>query len=203
MRRVVVAEFMSLDGIVQSPMYPDEDASNGFTHGGWARKYMDPAAMQWTIDNVVGADAYLYGRRTYEQFAAHWPHATPEEQSLAKPLNERPKYVASRSMKRLDWSNSELLPSDVVSGIKALKNQSGEYLMVTGSTELVRTLIEAGLVDELRLMIDPILLGGGKRIFPDDNAMRAWELSSSKTTSTGATLATYVLSPPTAGTPAR
>ena len=192
MRRVVVAEFMSLDGVVQSPMYPDEDPSNGFRHGGWNTKFMDPDAMRWTIDNVVGADGYLFGRRTYEQFAAHWPTAKPDEQALAKPLNERPKYVASRSLKQLDWSRSELLPVDVASGVAALKNQTGEYLMVTGSTELVRTLIEAGLVDELRLMIDPILLGGGKRIFPHDSAMRAWALSSSKTTSTGAVLATYV-----------
>jgi len=191
MRRVVVTEFMSLDGVVQSPMYADEDPSNGFAHGGWNMKFMDPEAMKWTIDNVVGAGGYLFGRRTYEQFAAHWPHATPEEQSLAKPLNERPKYVASRSLKRLEWSNSELLPSDVVSGVTALKNQAGGYLMMTGSTGLARALIEADLVDELRLMIDPVLLGRGKRIFPDDDAMRAFELSSSKTTSTGAVLATY------------
>jgi dihydrofolate reductase len=99
--------------------------------------------------------------------------------------------VASRSLKRLEWSRSELLPSDVVSGVTALKNQAGGYLMMTGSTQLARTLIEADLVDELRLMIDPVLLGGGKRIFPDDSAMRAFKLSSSRTTSTGAVLATY------------
>jgi dihydrofolate reductase len=136
----------------------------------------------------------LFGRRTYEQFAAHWPHATPEEQVLAKPLNERPKYVASRSLKRLEWSNSELLPSDVAGGVAALKSQTGDYLMVTGSAQLLQTLIGAGLVDELRLMIAPILLGGGKRIFPHDDAMRAFTLSSSKTTSTGAMLATYTAS---------
>ena len=191
MRKVVVVEFMSLDGVVQSPMYPDEDPSNGFTHGGWNMKFMDHESMKWTIDNVTGADGYLFGRRTYEQFARHWPHATPEEQVLAKPLNERPKYVASRALKQLEWDRSELLPADVPTGVAALKNQNGDYLMVTGSTELVRTLLGAGLVDELRLMIDPILLGGGKRIFPDDSALRAWELSSCKTTSTGAMLATY------------
>ena len=191
MRRVVVVEFMSLDGVVQSPMYANEDASNGFAHGGWNMKFMDPEAMQWTIDNVARADGYLFGRRTYEQFASHWPHASPEEQALARPLNERLKYVASRSLKRLEWERSELLPADVAAGVAALKNQDGGYLMLTGSTELAQTLIEAGLVDELRLMIDPVVLGGGKRIFPDDRAMRAWDLSSSKTTSTGAMLATY------------
>jgi len=191
MRRVVVTEFMSLDGVVQSPMYPDEDASNGFTHGGWNMKFMDHKSMKWTVDNVVAADGYLFGRRTYEQFASHWPKAGPDEQALAKPLNERPKYVASRTLKRLDWSGAELLSADVATAVAALKNQDGGYLQVTGSTELVHTLLEADLVDELRLMIDPILLGGGKRIFPDDRAMRAWELSASKTTSTGAMLARY------------
>ena len=191
MRKVVVVEFMSLDGVVQSPMYADEDPSNGFAHGGWNMKFMDADAMQWTVDNVVGAGGYLFGRRTYEQFAAHWPDATPEEQVLAKPLNERPKYVASRSQKRLDWNRSELLTADVAGGVAALKNQTGEYLMVTGSSQLVQTLMAAGLVDELRLMIDPIVLGGGKRIFPNDSTMRAFELSSAKTTSTGAMLVTY------------
>jgi dihydrofolate reductase len=191
MRKVIAVEFMSLDGVVQSPMYPDEDASNGFLHGGWNMKFMDHESMKWTIDNVTGADGFLFGRRTYEQFAKHWPNAGPDEQLVAKPLNERPKYVASRSMKRLDWSGSELLPADVATGVAALENQAGGYLMVTGSTELVRTLLAAGLVDELRLMIDPILLGGGKRIFPEDSAMHAWKLSSSKTTGTGAMLVTY------------
>ena len=192
MRKIVVNEFMSLDGVVQSPMYPDEDASGGFTHGGWNMKYMDAAAIQWTVDNVAGAGGYLYGRKTYEQFAKYWPHAKPEEQTIAQPLNERPKYVASRSLKRLDWNRSELLGEDTVTSVAALKNQDGGYLLVVGSTELVRTLLEAGLVDELRLMIDPVLLGGGKRFFPDDSSLRTWELSSSKTTSTGAMLATYV-----------
>ena len=191
MRRVVVAEFMSLDGVVQSPMYADEDPSNGFAHGGWNMKFMDPEAMTWTIDNVVGADGYLFGRRTYEQFARHWPNAGPEEQALAKPLNERPKYVASRSLKHLAWDRSELLPTDVPAGVAALKRQEGGYLMIPGSSELVHTLLDADLVDELRLMIDPILLGGGKSIFPDGNSLRTWELSSSRTTSKGAMLATY------------
>ena len=194
MRKVVVVEFMSLDGVVQSPMYPDEDASNGFTHGGWNMKFMDADAMNWTIDNVVRAGGYLFGRRTYEQFAAHWPTASAEEQVLAKPLNERAKYVASRSLTHLEWNRSEVLPRDVATGVGALKNQKGDYLMVTGSTELVRTLLEAGLVDELRLMIDPVLLGGGKKIFPDDSALRAFQLTWSKTTSTGAMLATYIQS---------
>jgi dihydrofolate reductase len=191
MRKLIVNEFMSLDGVAQSPMYPDEDASGGFLHGGWNMKYMDRRSMKWTVDNVTGAGGYLFGRRTYEQFAKHWPHAKPEEQMVAGPLNQRPKYVASRSLKQLDWNNSELLGKDVVTSVAALKNQDGGYLLVTGSTQLVHTLLEAGLVDELRLMIDPILLGGGKRFFPEDSSLRTWELASSKTTSTGAVLATY------------
>ncbi len=194
MRSVVVADFMSLDGIVQSPMYADEDPSGGFAHGGWARSYMDPQALEWTVENVTGAGGYLFGRRTYEQFAKHWPHAGPDEQVLAKPLRERPKYVASRSPMRLEWDGSEQLRGDAAAAVAELERQDGGYLLSMGSTELVHTLLAAGLVDEIRLMIDPILLGGGKRLFPDDAMLRAWKLATSTTTSTGAVLATYVRS---------
>jgi len=141
---------------------------------------------------VTGAGGYLLGRRTYDVFAAHWPNASQEEQVLARPLNERPKYVASRSLTvPLAWQNSRLLEGDVADAVAALKREDGRPLLAIGSTELVRTLMDRGLVDELRLMIDPVLVGGGKRIFRDDGALRSLRLVDSQPTTTGAILATY------------
>ena len=193
MRRVIVNEWMSLDGVVQGPSSRDEDPSGGFAHGGWHSRYFDERSMQWVVENVTGAGAYLLGRRTYEIFAAHWPSASDEEQTLAGPLNTRPKYVASTTLAEpLPWQNSTLLQGDVATAVAALKREEeGGDLLVIGSTELVRTLMEHGLVDELRVMIDPVVLGGGKRFFHDDGALRPLRLVDSEVTSTGAIIATY------------
>lgn len=192
MRKLIVTEWISLDGVVQSPAYPDEDRSGGFRHGGWHMPYFDDAAREWVLNNVTSAGGYLLGRRTYEAFAAHWPKASKEEQPLARPLNERPKYVASRSLSApLAWQGSTLLEGDAGEAVAALKRGDGGDLLVIGSTELVPALLARGLVDELRLMIDPVLLGGGKRIFRDDGALRALRLVESRPTSTGALLTRY------------
>ena len=192
MRNVIVSEWMTLDGVVQSPAYPDEDPDGGFGHGGWHVSYLDEAAMKWTTDNVVSAGGFLLGRRTYEIFAAHWPNATEQEQALAEPLNTKPKYVASRTLTEpLNWQNSSLLGGDAAEAVRALKRADGGDLLIVGSTELVQTLMQAGVVDRVRLMIDPILVGGGKRIFPDDRARKSLHLIDSQVTSTGAILATY------------
>jgi dihydrofolate reductase len=193
MRDVIVSDWMTLDGVIQAPAYPDEDRTGGFAHGGWHRAYIDEAAMKWTLQNVSSAGGFLLGRRTYETFAAHWPNAGEEEQPLAEPLNTKPKYVASRTLREpLQWQNSSLLSSDAVEAIRALKQEEGDDLLVLGSTELVHALMQASLVDQLRLTIDPILAGGGKRIFADDGALRPLRLVDSQITSTGAFLATYV-----------
>lgn len=192
MRKIIVTEWMSLDGVVQSPAYADEDSSGGFRHGGWHPRYFDDVSMKWVIDNVTGVGGYLLGRRTFDVFAAHWPTASKEEQVLAKPLNTLPKYVASRTLTApLAWQNSHLLEGDVARAVTALKREDGRDLLIIGSTQLVQTLIDHELVDELRLMIDPVVLGGGKRFFRDDGALRPWRLIQSQTTSTGAILATY------------
>lgn len=194
MSKLIVTEWISLEGVAQSPAHRDEDPSRGFRHGGWHLPYFDDTSMKWVLDNVTGADAYLLGRRTYEVFAAHWPNATPEERPLAEPLNRRPKYVASRTLTEpLGWKNSTLLQGDVGTAVAALKREARGDLLVIGSTELLHTLLKHDLVDELRLMIDPIVLGGGKRVFGDDGALRRLRLLHSQITATGAMLATYAL----------
>jgi dihydrofolate reductase len=149
-------------------------------------------SQEWVVDYLTEAGGFLLGRRTYEGFASHWPNASEEEQPVARPLNTKPKYVASRTLAEpLEWENSSVLRGDVVEAISALKQEGGDDLHVIGSVQLVGTLIDHGLVDEFRLMIDPIVLGGGKRLFPDDGALRGLRLEDSRVTTTGSILATY------------
>jgi len=190
--KIIADEWMSLDGVVQSPSGPDEDPSGGFPHGGWHMPYFDDAAQNFVIEGVAAADAYLLGRGTYEIFAAHWPKVGADEQILAGPLNSKPKYVASTTLSApLDWANSSLLSGDVPAAVAELARRGDGELHLIGSPKLVQTLMAAGLVDELRLTIDPVLLGTGKRLFPDDGGLRAWRLDSSVPTSTGALLIRY------------
>ena len=192
MARVIVNEFMSLDGVAQAPGAADEDTSGGFEHGGWHLRYFDDVSQKWVLENIVEAGGFLLGRRTYEIFAAYWPNAGEEEQVVARPLNTKPKYVASRTLTEpLAWENSTLLDGDVAAAVAALKREDGGDVHVIGSTALVQTLIEHGLVDEFRLMIDPLLVGGGKRIFREDGGLRPLRLVDSQVTTTGSILATY------------
>jgi dihydrofolate reductase len=193
MRKVIVNEFMSVDGVAQAPGGADEDTSGGFAHGGWHMQFMeDELAQRWVLESIVEAGGFLLGRRTFEIFAAYWPNAPEEEQVIAEPLNRKPKHVVSTTLTEpLDWQNSTLVEGDVAAGVAALKQESGDNLHVIGSTELVRTLIEHDLVDEFRLMIDPVVLGGGKRIFRDDGSLRPLRLIDGQVTSTGAVLGTY------------
>ena len=193
MRKVIVNEFMSLDGVAQAPGGADEDTSGGFAHGGWHMRYMeDELARNWVLESIVEAGGFLLGRRTYEIFAAYWPNAPEEEQVIAEPLNSKPKHVASTTFAEpLEWQNSTLVEGDVAAAVAALKQADGGDLHVIGSTELVRTLIEHNLADEFRLMIDPVVLGGGKRIFRDDGSRKSLRLIEGQVTSTGAILARY------------
>jgi dihydrofolate reductase len=192
MRKVIACEWMSLDGVIQSPSSPGEDSSGGFQYGGWHSAYFEPKSMQWVVESVTGAGAFLFGRRTYEIFAAHWPRASAQEQVLAEPLNTRPKYVLSRSLQTpLAWNNSFLIGPNFSDEIRDLKSVSGGDLLVIGSAELVQLLLSHDLVDEFRLMIDPICLGGGKRLFPADGSRLPLSLVSSQAVSTGALLVTY------------
>ena len=192
MRKVIVDEWMTLDGVVQAPGAPDEDTTGGFEHGGWHQSYFDDMSQKWVLENLTGAGGYLFGRRTYETFAAHWPNASAEERVLADPLNKLPKYVASTTLvEPLDWQNSTVIKGDVPEAVGVLKQEDGDDLHVIGSTRLVQTLVEHDLVDEFRLMIDPLLVGGGKRLFRDDGALRRLRLVESQVATTGAILAIY------------
>jgi dihydrofolate reductase len=192
MRKVIADEWVSLDGVAQAPGAPDEDTTGGFQHGGWHLPYFDELSQGWVVESMTTAGAFLLGRRTYEGLAAYWPNASEEEQVVAEPLNTKPKYVASTTLTEpLEWQNATLLQGDVAEAVRALKREDGGDLVVIGSTKLVQTLIEQALVDRIRLMIDPLVLGGGKRIFRDDGVARPLRLIDSQVTTTGAILATY------------
>jgi dihydrofolate reductase len=192
MRKVIADEWLTLDGVIQAPGQPDEDPSGGFQHGGWHVGYFDDLAQRQVVDSVVNAGGFLLGRRTYEIFAAHWPNAAEEEQVLAEPLNSKPKYVASRTLAEpLAWQNSTVLQGDVADAVAALKREDGEDLHLIGSSQLVQTLVERDLLDEFHMMIDPVVVGGGKRLFRDDGVRRPLRLVDSQVTTMGVIIATY------------
>jgi dihydrofolate reductase len=196
MRRLIVQVWTTLDGVVQAPGAADEDPSGGFRHGGWSRPYFDELAQRWVLDNLAEAGGLLLGRRTYESFAGHWPDASEEERPLAEPLNALPKHVASTTLREpLGWRNATLLEGEAAAAVAGLKRQDGGTLLLIGSVGLLHTLVGRGLVDEYRLMIDPLVVGGGKRLFPADGARRDLRLVDSAVTTTGAILATYAPAP--------
>jgi dihydrofolate reductase len=189
MRKVIVKEFLTLDGIAQAPGGPDEDTSSGFQHGGWHIAY---GAEDGVEKLIAEAGGFLLGRWTYELFADYWPNAPEETRAFAEPMNTKPKHVASRTLTDpLEWQNSSVLPEPLPESIAALKEEDGGDLLVIGSTVLVHSLLQHGLVDELRLMIDPVLAGGGKRLFPDDGELRPLRLVGHEVTTTGTIIATY------------
>jgi dihydrofolate reductase len=191
-RQVIVNEWMSLDGVVQAPMLTDEDIDGGFGQGGWQTRYFDDMADDWVMEYLEGAGGFLLGRRTYEIMAGYWQNVPEEQQVLAQHLNTRPKYVASTTLTEpLEWQNSTVLQGDVPIAVAALKQQGGEDVHVIGSARLTQTLIEHELVDVFRLMIDPVLVGGGKRLFTDDGVLRTLRLVDHRVTTKGAILATY------------
>ncbi|MGE2815297.1 dihydrofolate reductase family protein [Mycobacterium heidelbergense] len=191
--RIVLSDFMSLDGVVQAPGGQGEDTEGGFAHGGWSMPYFDPATMGPAVtETMASTEALLFGRRTWQTMAAAWPDRAGDP--FADRMNEIPKYVASRTLTQDDvtWPGSHLLPADdAIGAIRRLREQSGAAMQVMGSASLAAQLIEQDLVDEYRLMIEPILLGGGKRVFPSDGRARALELVSVTTTGTGVLICTY------------
>ena len=190
--RVVINEFMSLDGVVQAPGGPDEDRDGGFAHGGWSHPYFDVEVMGPIVgESMDNAEALLFGRRTWQGMAAAWPERGGDP--YADAMNAIGKYVVSSTLTEADLTwNSKLIPAErAVEEIAALREQDGGDLITWGSASLVTSMLEAGLVDELTVMIEPILLGGGKRIFPDDGAARPLQLVKSVTTATGVQVCTY------------
>ncbi|MDQ6697972.1 MAG: dihydrofolate reductase family protein [Actinomycetota bacterium] len=191
--RIVVSEFVSLDGVVQAPGGPDEDTDGGFGNGGWSMPYFDPESMGAAIGAAMDTtDALLFGRRTWQTMAAAWPDRAGDP--FADQMNAIPKYVASRTLGQddLDWNNSTLLAADdVVGEVQKLRARDGRDILIMGSPTLVRALVGNDLVDEFRLMIEPVVLGGGKRLFPDDGTLRGLELVSTATSGTGVHICTY------------
>ena len=192
MRKVIVDEWMTLDGVVQAPGHAEEDSDGGFEHGGWHMPYFDDISQNWVAEGYSDLGGFLLGRRTYEILGSYWPTAPEEEQVIARPLNTLPKYVASRTLTEpLEWQNSHVLQGDVAEAVAALKDEEGQDLRMIGSADLLQTLIEHNLVDEFRLMIDPLVLGGGKRLFREGGPRRPLRLVESRIATTGAILATY------------
>jgi dihydrofolate reductase len=191
MRKVIVNEFLSLDGVMQGPGDPDEDREGGFEHGGWQMPYFDEDFAKVAFEGMAQTDGYLFGRKTYQIMAAYWPNQS-DDVPFAASLNGLPKHVASTTLSEpLEWQNSTLLQGDVAKAVAELKEQPGKNLVVLGSGELVQTLMENDLVDEYGLMINPIVLGSGKRLFGDWSRRLPLRLVRSMTTSTGVLVATY------------
>ncbi|MFE7772692.1 dihydrofolate reductase family protein [Streptomyces sp. NPDC057445] len=191
--RIVISEFISLDGVVQAPGGPGEDTDGGFAHGGWSHPFFDPEVVGGAFDRALAdAEALLFGRRTWQTMAGAWPGRAGDP--FADRMNAIRKYVVSETLGDggPTWDNTTRIPGDkAVARIRELHDTDGGDLLVMGSPTLVRTLLREGLVDELRLMTMPVLLGGGKTIFPDDGVRRALELVSTVTGSTGVQVCTY------------
>ena len=188
MSKVVVLTNLTLDGVMQGPARPDEDRRGGFEHGGWAAPY---AAMEATGNNFASAGALLFGRRTYENFYAVWPKQT--NSPYTEFLNTIPKYIASTTLKEpLPWSNSTLLKGDAAQAVSQLKQQPGKDLLIMGSGELIQSLMRANLIDDYILLIHPLVLGSGRRLFPDGGAAVTLRLVATSTTDKGVVIATYL-----------
>ena len=185
MRRIVVTEFVSLDGVMEDP-----GGAEGTQHGGWTFRFDDPEGMKYKLDEVMEHDAMLLGRVTYEGFAAAWPGMT-DDVGFADKMNAMPKYVVSRTLQSAGWSNSTVLSGDVAEEVAALKQQEGGDILVAGSASLVSELVAHDLVDEYRLMVFPIILGSGKRLFAGAAGTPVLKLIDVKRLGSGTVILTY------------
>jgi dihydrofolate reductase len=190
MKKLIVLENLTLDGVMQAPGRPDEDVRGGFQHGGWAIPYNDEVLGQAMGARMASGGPLLLGRRTYEDFTSFWP--TQKGNPFTEVLEQATKYVASRTLEApLPWANSTLLGGNVAEAVATLKKDLGNDLTALGSGELVRTLISEGLVDEFVLLIHPVVLGSGQRLFADEGSSIALRLVESVPTTTGVLIAVY------------
>jgi dihydrofolate reductase len=189
MRKIIAITQVTLDGVMQAPGGPKEDPRNGFTHGGWAMPYGDDVLHRVIDETIAGKFDMLLGRRTYEIFASYWPHHG--DNSIGKAFNRATKYVATRSLERLDWENSRRIGGEVVDELRRLKASPGPALHIWGSGELLQTLIAADLVDEHRLWVVPVVLGQGRRLFENGLPPRSLTLVETRSTPMGVLIVTY------------
>jgi dihydrofolate reductase len=190
MRPLVVTTFLTLDGVMQAPGGAGEDPSGGFSYEGWVVPLFDEALGARISEWFTGAEDFLLGRTTYEIFYASWPKMISDD-PVSQGLNFKKKYVASRTLTSVEWDTAELLQGDVGDAVRKLKAQDGGELQVHGSAGLIQTLLREDLVDELRLVVFPVVLGGGKRLFGEGTVPRTWRLTTNSTTSTGALVLSY------------
>ncbi len=199
MRNLGVVEFITLDGVMQGLGGPDEDREGGFDLGGWSATYGDEVLAKQAGQGIGQTSAYLFGRKTYEHMAAHWPHES-DGNPIAASLNATPKYVVTRTLRQsdLDWAHSHVIDIDIVETIRSLKAEGDGFITVLGSGVLVQTLIASGLVDVYRIMLHPLLLGTGKRLFREYPEPLRLRLIDCTPTTTGVLLLTYEREPGTA-----
>ncbi|WP_136660615.1 dihydrofolate reductase family protein [Nitratireductor sp. XY-223] len=189
MREIAVLSFVSLDGVMQGPVQPDEDTSGGFTQSGWSAPYLEEVMTLVNRELMEEPVAFLFGRKTYEMFARHWPNVTGSEHGDL--LNRSKKYAVTSTLETAAWQNSELITGDCVEALRHLKAQDGPRLQVHGSAGLIQTLTAHDLVDEFRLFTFPVVLGAGKRLFEGDTAPARLSLSRSQTTKNGVVMSIY------------
>jgi dihydrofolate reductase len=189
--RLVLMEFLTLDGVSQGPGAPDEDTSDGFTRGGWLVPHMDETFIEVVAGWVDHADAFLFGRRTYENFARDWPQITDPDNPFAAKMNGLPKFVASQTLASATWAPTTILAGDIAARVAELKRRPGRELQIHGSARLAQSLLAAGLIDEFRLVIAPVVVGSGRRLFPDGGAPTGLRLIRNDTTSGGLAVHVY------------
>lgn len=189
--KLTLTEFVSLDGVSQGPGSPEEDTSGGFTRGGWFVPHMDQDFISQAAEWLSLADALLLGRRTYDAFARDWPQITDPDDPFTKRMNSLPKYVASTTLTTGSWNPTTILAGDTAAAIAELKAQPGREIQVHGSARLAQSLFAAGLIDELRLVVAPVIVGSGRRLFPDGSAPTGLRLISSRTTPGGLALHSF------------
>ena len=188
---LTVTTFLSVDGVYQGPGGPDEDRSGGFDRGGWLVPHFDEATGTFMDLIFQRVDAFLLGRRTYDIFAASWPKATDPNDPIASRLNSLPKYVASTTLKDPEWAHTTVLEGDLATAVRELKGRDGRELQVHGSGRLVQSLLDHDLVDRLNLLVFPVIVGAGRRLFPDSGIATGLALEESQTTGSGVTISVY------------
>jgi dihydrofolate reductase len=187
MRKIIVSEYITLDGVIEDP-----GGAEGFKHGGWSFHFGGQEQQQYKFDELFASDALLLGRRTYEGFAAAWPNMAAQTGAYGERMNSLPKYVVSTTLSETTW-NATLLKGDLAEELSRLKQEDGQDILVFGSSQLVHTLHERGLIDEYRLMVFPVVLGSGKRLFPDTEEKRTLKLIETRTFNSGVVVLSYQL----------